>query len=161
MDTQEVYNWLRSHRHQHLCIRDLDHFSPGDVIDVAIFDRNMEEYGIWDEIPGNEPFNAAEFFRFNHHQIKWIGDGMWTLIMDGEEFDRPIHYNTESLSTHWTWVEATLDSEQKKYVIRIGDADIQVDSLHHLTRVGWRGAIMLWKHVESSKMRVLWHDPVE
>jgi hypothetical protein len=168
---KEVYNWIRAHRLQHLCIQDLRKLNLGDVIEVAIFDRNMEEYGMWDQIPGNESLNPAEFFRFNKHHIEISGNDRWMLRLQWGDFEHPIHYNVESLATHWTWLVPEKDG-----IIRCGTEilrdkesipnnrkafEINVADLHPLTRVGWRGPVMLWKHVEASNIPVFWRDPVE
>ena len=152
--SKEYGEWIRDHRLYHLCIRDLEKFKPGDVIDVAIFDRNMEEYGMWDDIRPDTPLKAKEFFRFNHHQIRIIDNNNWILIMDGEEFDFPLHYNLKKDGTIRIKNEIINSGEQiphgrKKFKINVSD-------LHPLTRVGWRGPVMLWKYVQESKVQVIW-----
>jgi len=172
---KEVDDWIRAHRLQHLCIQDLLTLSPGDVMDVAIFDRNMEEYGMWDKIPGNTPMPASDMFRFNHHQIKMLENGNWVISMCGDEHKHPIHYNFESLATHWTWLGSYIGGDAnpvicvKHEITRDGEDmpkgrkpfEINVADLHPLTRVGWRGPVMFWKYVENSNMPVFWRDPVE
>lgn len=166
--SREYNDWIRRHRLHHLCLQDLQKFKPGDMIDVAIFDCNMEEYGIWDEIPKDTPFNAEEFFRFNHHQIRINDNNNWTIIMFGEEFNHPIHYNIENLATNWEWSEPKKDEtiRIKTEIIDSGENipkgrkkfHVQVADLHPLTRIGWRGPIMLWKYVQESKEQVYWTE---
>jgi hypothetical protein len=165
---KEVYDWIRDHRLYHLCIDDLETLKPGDVLDVVIFDRNFEEYGMWDEIPANTPFEPKQFFRFNHHQIEWLGDGRWNLKLQWGDFEHPLHYNVESLATNWTWLgpdeNGMIDVRQE---IINGDEEIpltrkafslSITDFHPRTRVGWRGPVMMWKHVQESKDRVFWLD---
>ena len=166
---KEVYEWIRTHRLYHLCIDDLEQLNIGDIIDVVVFDRNFEEGGtIWDKIPSNTPFEPKEFFRFNHSKIKYLGDRKWELMFNYGEFVHPIHYNTESLATSWTWV---VPDDNNKIIIGnesiMGDAkipkhrkrfEIKIDNLHPRTRIGWRGPIMFLKDVENSKVPVFWRS---
>lgn len=165
LDRAEEYKeWIRGYRADHLCIDDIQKLKPGDVLDVAIFDRNMEEYGMWAEIPANTPFPADEFFRFNHHKIKIMENGCWELQMNSEKFQHPIHYNTESYATRWTWVvpsgkdNKVIELQRKGKGQKLRVFKLAIKDMFPLTRIGWRGPVMLWKYVKESTIPVYWDD---
>ena len=148
--------WIGAHRLWHLCMEDLP---ASGLLDVAIFDRNMEELGKWCE---SSPEPAAEFFKGNRHTVELLGNGKWKVM--GEE--HPIHYCLESLATGWTWAALDepidvelLDSAQSIPAER-KSFTMDPAQLHPRTRVGWRGPMMLWKHVEQSSTPVFWKEVV-
>ena len=71
---KDVYDWISHHRLWHLCLEDLQTMKPGDEIDVAIFDRNMEEYGMWDKLPPNTPHLPKDL-------IEKTSVGWWTTVL--------------------------------------------------------------------------------
>ena len=163
----ELYKWIEDHKLLHLCIDDVMSLRVGQELDVVIFDRNMEENGIWDKFKKDKKYNPEDFFKYNHHIIKYKGNFIWDIQFSwGETFEYPIHINVQSLSTNWNWI--VLDTHDN--TININNEEISQDEsipdgrkdvylyledFPLRTRVGWRGSIMLWKHVKN-KGQVYW-----
>ena len=137
-------------------------------MDVAIFDRNMEEYGMWDNFKNNVEYDPEEFFKYNRHIIKYKGNFTWDIQLSwGETFENTIHINVQSLATNWHWVRLDTDDNTIHIENEIISEDEIIPSdrtgIHlHLkdfplrTTVGWRGPIMLWEHVKD-KEQVYWN----
>ncbi len=163
----ELYKWIDDHRLFHLTIHDVMSLKPGQELDVAIFDRNMEEYGMWDNFRDREKYGPEEFFKNNRCTIKYKGDFIWDIQFSwGETFEHPVHVNVQSLATNWNWIvlntndntihikneilseSESIPSDRTKVNLRLQDFPLR-------TRVGWRGPIMLWEHVKN-KGKVYW-----
>ena len=158
----EVYGWIRDYRLYHLTIGDILKCSVGDELDVVIFDRNFEESGIWDKLHPDVEYDPTEFFKYNHHKLKYNGDMKWDIIFNwGKTFEHPIHLNVEHLATRWTWVVLGEDGFVD-IAERLPDDDKKTDNIRKSvrlhwngfpsrTRIGWRGPIMLWEDLKNKR----------
>mgnify|MGYP006976398487 CR=1 FL=1 len=103
MQSTELYQFIRECRHLHLTKADVDLLKPGDRLDVVIWDRNFEEYWIWDQ-PQNVPYSPEVFFSENRHQLVYQGGHKWDIEFNfGETIRHPFHLSLEGENTSYTW----------------------------------------------------------
>lgn len=153
-----MYKYIReASRDKHLTIADIKNLEVGEEFDCVLWDRNFEEYGIWNKVESEKLYKATKFFESNRVRIKYLGDMKWLLKMDCGEFLHMIHIDTSKLHDKWKWMP--LDSDQ---ILRLesncsrcsknskSKKGIKWKNLPTNTRVGWRGPMMLWKHLESA-----------
>ncbi len=158
----EMYDFIEQCKDNHLTINDILDLSAGDKLDVVIWDRNFEEYWIWNKAKSNKPYDPQIFFGPNRWTIIYKGDMEWTIISEageGESFDHPVHLNTEHLNTYMIWVGLENDGmvHIEYEIIKEGnkipkgwiETHIHWKDFPKTTRVGWRGPIMLWKKLEK------------
>lgn len=136
----EMYKFIEESKDRHLTIADVKNLDVGEEIDCVIWDRNFEEYWIWNKTVSEKPYKATEFFKHNRVKVKYLGNMKWLLKMSWGEFEHSVHINT-CKSHFWP-----VDDDQ---MIRLNKIMIDVKTLPTKTRVGWRGPMMLWKHLES------------
>ena len=167
MPATENYDFIELSRPSHLTIADVEKLSPGDELDVVIWDGNFEEYWIWDKSEPNRHYDPEEFYRANHHRLVYLGNLTWTLYIDGEIVDHPIHLNTEDLLTTRSWVaveggeinirDEYLPRDWKEIPSHWKPIKKRWEEFPKTTRAGWRGPIMLWK--DLSKYGQVFYDP--
>jgi hypothetical protein len=155
----EMNDFIESCKHLYFNISDFKKLKIGDTIDVVLWDRNFEEYEIWDSLKPNKKYNVERFFKENRAQITYKGDLKWDIdFAFGEKFTHPIHLNTKHLKTNWTWVPVknkmvTIKSEivdrGKKIPKSWKPINMHWEEFPEKTYVGWRGPIMLWKYLKN------------
>src|SRR5690606_23210481 len=112
-----MYDWIDSNKLYHLSLYDVQLLEIGTTIDVAIFDSNFEEYGIWSKTNAGDPYKPIELFKYNRHKIEIIGgecegkcERKWLIHFNwGESYEHPYHYNIENLATNWKWISDKSD----------------------------------------------------
>ncbi len=102
-ESQEMYGFINNCKPDHLTITDVKKMKVGDQIDVVIWDRNFEEYWIWENAENEKSYDPQVFFAENRHTITYKGNMTWDIDLWEEVITHPIHLNTEHLQTHWTW----------------------------------------------------------
>ncbi len=154
----EMYDFIEQCKPYHLTIEDVLNLSVGQQLDVVIWDRNFEEYGIWERATSNKICRPEELFQHNRWTIVYKSNMEWTIISEGgggESFDHPVHLNVQHLNTYMTWVGlendgmVNIDHEIIKKGNRIPkgwtETHIHWKDFPKTTRAGWRGPIMLWE----------------
>lgn len=69
-----MYDWInKKMRAKHFTLAQWRKMKVGDVIEVAIFDRNFTERFIWDNTTAKKVYKPGYLFRMNHHAIKKTG----------------------------------------------------------------------------------------
>lgn len=161
LKSAEMNDWIENTRSKHLTLGDLKKWKKGETKDVIIWDRNFEEYGIWGGLKEEKTYKPAKFFKGNHHKIKYNGDFTWDITFEfGGTITHPVHLDIKKEGTGWWW--SPLDGEyivldtsysngkitkkKKKKVVKKHHSEYRDD-----TRIGWRGPMMLWEHVESGE----------
>lgn len=156
----EMYDFIKQCKNKHLTLGDIKKMKVNDIIDVVIWDRNFEEYWIWENAKNKQLYNAETFFEENHHQIKYKGNMEWEIIFNfGETYTHKIHLDVSNLNTYWKWYG--LSDDNKIHITQEILKDNQKIPKHwkkkhaHYsefsdnTRVGWRGPIMLWDKLKK------------
>lgn len=117
-ESTELYQFIRNCKHLHLTKADVDLLKPGDRLDVVIWDRNFEEYWIWQQ-PEHVPYLPEVFFSENRHQLVYQGGHEWDIEFNfGETIRHPFHLSLEGENTSYQWgmlegVEAHVHSWKK------------------------------------------------
>ena len=163
-DSYELYEWIDKHKTLHLTINDVNKLSVGDKLDVVLFDRNVEEYGIWDKLKRETPYDPQDFFKWNRAILVYKGgeNRSWDIHFSfGETHEHPAHINVEHLPTNWHWTALEKDGyvHITNNILNTGETLVDYPDHHpiHLqwedfsgdTTVGWRGPIMLWKDLRD------------
>lgn len=163
-------NLFSNNRLLHLTLGDFQKMKINDEIEVVSFHRNYEEYDIWYKYKVGELVAAKDLLEGNHCTLRRTGAFKWIIIFHflGEENEWDIHLNVENLSTNWRWISCDgmgvieITNEELRNGDKIPDGNskisFHVNSLHEDTRVGWRGAMMLWKHVLDAP-ELFWVEP--
>ncbi len=171
----EMYEWIKDCRPYHLTLGDVLKWKKGEKVDVCMLDGNFEEYGdIWNGIEPGKVLPATTFFAKNKATLTYKGAYVWDIAYNyGETIEHPIHFwisglvNNENTSGNtirrsW-WVP--LDVEKGSISIKTLEDGvpfprkirIQCQELPKSTKVGWRGPMILWKHL-SILSKVHWND---
>ena len=170
----EMYKWIKGCRPYHLTLGDILKWKKGEKVDVCMLDRNFEEYDIWTNAKPDKVFTAATFFAKNKATLTYKGDFIWDITYDyGETIEHPVHFCTSGLATSWTWValecgnggegdiSIIIDSEMLRSGIPFPKHKNQIrirwQEFPKPTRVGWRGPMILWKHL-SILPKVYWTE---
>lgn len=165
----EMKNFIRVYsKDKHLTLGDVKQMSPGVTIDVVIWDRNYEEYWIWDNAEDKKEYDPEEFFEQNRHQITYLGNMKWDIKFPfGETIAHPIHLDTSSLQTNWRWVAVEEDgfihittevvNEGEEIPSHWEPKHMHWSEFPDTTIVGWRGPIMLWDNLKN--MPQVYYDP--
>lgn len=155
----EMYQWIKDTRPYHLNLKEVQNWQKGEKREVVMFDRNFEEYDIWENIKQKTSLPATTFFKHNKGTLTYKGDLKWDITYDfGETIEHEVHISTASLSTSWKWVNiennhieiknevldnrVTLPSHKSKMKIPISKFPLE-------TRVGWRGPMIEWKYLSK------------
>jgi hypothetical protein len=165
----EMYAWIDQHKPKHLTIRDLKKWAVGETKDVIIFDRNFEEYSIWNNFKKNKEYNPTHFFEDNQCKITYNGNLTWDIHYPfGGTACHNIELDIEKLNTGWHWSPLCeeymiLDTTTKNHrITKLPPKDqqkIHWSQFDDDTRIGWRGPIMLWKDVEDD-IKIYWTSNV-
>jgi len=139
----EVYTFIKNCTPYHLTLNDVKNMKEGDTIEVVIWDRNFEEYGIWNSVKEGVSYNPQIFFQCNKHKLTYKGNMIWDIDFNhGETFRHPVHIEHEK--NKWR----AIDNDGNVYS---GCSDCETKKiLQHWSeypgnsRVGWRGPAMLW-----------------
>jgi len=170
----EVSDFINNCKDKHLRISDVKQLQIGDNLDVVIWDRNYEEYWIWDNAKQNQHYDPQTFFKANRCTLKYLGDMKWNITMGwGETFEHPVHLDLSNTpKTNWNWMPINFDerayeptNDGKVHITtEIGEKgdDWTEQHIHWTefpddTRVGWRGPIMRWSDLESQP-NVYWNE---
>jgi hypothetical protein len=157
----DMYDFINNCKDKHLTIADIKLMSPGDVIDVVVWDTNFEEYWIWDSAEKNKSYDPFIFFKSNRCKITYKGNMLWDIYFDfGDTCTHPVHLDVSSLQTNWTWYEINeLDGqihiteeildEKQSILSDWTPKHIYWTEFPDTTRVGWRGPIMLWDKLKD------------
>lgn len=150
----EMYKWIDYYIDKHLTIGSL---KVGEIMDVAMFDGNFEEYEIWSELKRNQNYSPEQFFKSTRNKIRYNGDETWDIMFNwGQTVTHPLHIDTSTFNTSWTWM--VLDGKNLTITTTYNNGKItnlplgcqqhvNYDNLPKSTRVGWRGPVMLWDDV--------------
>lgn len=161
-DNIEMYKWIEYFKPLHLTIKDLKKWKTNEIKDVAIFDRNFEEYFI-DNLKENHNYNPSYFFKKNRHKIKKNNDLTWEISFHFENICPNIEVNVENLTSNCVWhpldQEYIIFDKSHKLEKNIKNK-IYWEDLDENTRIGWRGPIMLWKDIEKKhNPKIYWIKP--
>ena len=166
----DVYKWIENNDSQMLTIGDLKKWKIGTSKEVAIFDRNFEEYKILN-LPENKKYKPSYFFSANKHTITYIGDLNWIIhYPSGEDNQHRVEIDVKKYDNGWTWMPVdcdgpylTLDSiSSNGRIINVPknkQKRIHLSKLDNSTKIGWRGPIMLWDDLRKHKDKVYYDDP--
>lgn len=162
----ETHDFIENCSSEHLTLADVLKLKKGDCLDVVIWDRNYEEYWMWNHAVPMQPYRPFEFYRANRHKLHYLGDYKWNIEFPfGETHPHPIHLWTGDLQTKYVWFALEnnyIDTTAEMYPSFSIPSDWEpvlkhVSEFSPSTRVGWRGPIMLWKKLE--KMSDVFYRP--
>jgi len=126
----------------------------GKTITVALFDRNFEEYGIWNKFDDYKLYDPVDFFKNNKSTIQYNGGKTWKVTMDGDENEHFIEVNVVDIrpkNSKLTWMPIDKEGNicMEKNAKKINLNDISND-----TRIGWRGPMIQWDKIASLGKKV-------
>lgn len=58
----EIYEFIENCKDKHLTLGDVEKLNVGDALDVVIWDRNFEEYWIWDNVKRGKNYPKSKRF---------------------------------------------------------------------------------------------------
>lgn len=150
----EMYDFINNYtRPYHLTLGDIKQLKVGDELDVVIWDRNFEEYWIWKDAESEKLYNPEYFFKSNRHKLKLTENMTWNIKFPfGETYNHSIHLDVSELSDYWIWMPLSSNGN-----IVLDNITKNWTEFHNNTRIGWRGAIMLWDKLKE--MSSVYHVP--
>lgn len=165
-ESMEMDDLIEHLKPYHLTVKYLKTLNAGDTLDVAIFDRNMEDGKIWSSLQPKELYDVVDFFSDTRRKVTFSGDHSWDILFNfgnkRESIEHELHIDMTDLyhddiehdSAGCVWHPVDCDG-------RIGN--VYWKDLPDNTRVGWRGPAMLWKDLkeQGSKYSVYYLDPQE
>ena len=121
----------------------------GNIITVALFDRNFEEYGIWDNFDDYKLYEPAEFFKYNKATIRYNGGNTWIINMGStcEYYEHFIEVNVVDIrpkNSNLTWCPI---DEKGNIPIKKYNKKINFNNIPCNTKIGWRGPMILWDKI--------------
>ncbi len=154
-----MHSFIEHCKNKHLKLSDIHNLNVGDILDVVIWDRNFEEYWIWDNAKCNKLYKPIEFFKENRCLLNYLGDYKWDITFPyGETIRHPVHLEVTSLKTNWKWMHIE-DGEIhiKNEVVSINEKipngwkaiHKPITEVSNETRVGWRGPMIMWNELEN------------
>ena len=81
----EVYSFIKETKPYHLTLGDVLSFSVGQKVDVVMWDRNFEEYWIWEFATPMKEYKPEVFFAENRWTITYKGNLEWTISKPNSE----------------------------------------------------------------------------
>ncbi len=155
-----MYPYINSCTSSHLTIEDVMNWEVGHEADVVIWDRNFEEYWIWDNAEEEKLYDPKEFFRKNRHKLTYKGNMVWDIhFIFNETFEHQVHLDVAGLPTNWTWCVLDDDGTINITSERLKEGEeipperkpicMHWTEFPTSTRVGWRGPIMLWDDLDK------------
>lgn len=136
----EMYDWIKFTKKQHLTIFDLEKWKINETKTVAIFDRNFEEYFIWDDLSKYKIYKPRYFFKANKCKVTYRGNMVWSIDNFGDdECGRPVELDTAILNNGYKWMPVI-----NNYVRCSKKPGYSCSFFPNNTRIGWRGPMMLW-----------------
>ena len=128
-----------------------------------MFDRNFEEMcSIWnnESLKENSSYPSKKLFSGCKSKLTYKGNYEWDIHYNyGETIRHKIEICAKSLNTNWDWIplnennEIVIDNdiliEGLPKLPHKNQTIISIDKFPDLTRVGWRGPMILWKYIES------------
>jgi len=128
-------------------------------IKVVLFDRNFEEYGIWNDFDKYKLYEPKKFFKKNTASIKYIGGNTWNIkYSGGNQVCHYIEVNTvdiKSKRNDTTW--APIDDKGDVCCIN-SLKKVNFKDLPSNTRIGWRGPMILWSVIVNFDKKVYQAD---
>jgi len=96
----ELNDWMERHKDLHLTVGDLRRLKGGgDELEVILFDRAyIKEYGIWNNLKEDRPYDPPEFFQGNRARLVYNGEKAksWNIHFEfAEVYEHPMHINVE------------------------------------------------------------------
>lgn len=160
MEDLTLYEFIKYTRYDHFTLKDFDNMKVGDKIEAVIWDSNFEETDIWRKKAVNERYPPSVMFEKNIHTLTKTGSLSWDITFHwGETFSHNIWIDVSHLPTRHKWCVVDDNGEchiTSEYLYKDANIPIHwkskhfnVSSLPKNIRVGWRGAIMLSKHLEK------------
>lgn len=144
----EMYDFIKNCKDKHLTLGDIRKMSPGETIDVVIWDTHFEEHDIWDNMEEDKSYDAQEFFKSNRNQITYLDNYEWNIHFNyGETLKHPVHVIFEENNCWREIINNTVRSFNFEYNSTVSLTPI--DTFPDCTRVGWRGPIMLWDKLDN------------
>lgn len=155
----EVYQFIDHCKSEHMTLNDLQKMKAGDVIDVVIWDFNFEEGFIWSSSVEMQYYEPTEFFKDNHHKIKYLGNMTWEIhFCCGTTITREVEIERPNEGFVTTQMDNTEIYDSGGYTSN-GWVEQQKLNCQPNDRVGWSGPIMLWERL-NGKPKVYWDKSV-
>ena len=93
----EMYDYIKMTKPLHLTLGDVRELKVGDKIDVICWDRNWEEYWIWDNAEKDKPYDPREFFKGSKQILEYKGGCTWDINFSfGEMIVHPFHVSLDT-----------------------------------------------------------------
>ena len=144
----ELYDFIDSEYLNHLTLQDITQMKIGSQVKVVVWDRNVEEYGIWENLLKNEEYDAEEFFRWNVYTLTYQGNVKILLKSEtSDDIEDNLHVDITAYDVGWKWNPLQDDGS-----LVIGKIKVPSSSIHPQTRVGFRGPMMLFRHLKGKRV---------
>lgn len=162
----EVDDFIENTRPHQLTLGDVVALRVGQQFEVVIWDRNFEEYWMWESAVPGQRYDPQTFFAANRWTVTYRGDLNWTLEQNATgEVNDSIHINTASLNTSWNWSplkDGYVNISNEEVSSGFSLAGLSPKNIHWTrfpdqTRVGWRGPMMRWEKLAT--MPNVYYDP--
>lgn len=163
MDCDNALNltsWVNYYHPLHLTKYDIDLLEIGDSIEVAVFDRDMNDKIVYSgNYNNNERYSPEQMFADCRCLIDLISINphKWDLQYRYGTYEHYLELDTASTGTKWAWYPLNADDTIE---LRTTIVDWKITNLPEPiikpwcdfdddTRVGFRGPIMRWENLED------------
>lgn len=166
---EEMHQFIENSRPYHLTLGDVKKFPIGYKFEVVNWDRNYEEYWIWDNAIPLAEYDPEIFFKENKLTLTYKGNMRWVRKdSNGETYDEEtIEIDVSNLQTYWKWVPLSEDGyvditteelrEGQKIPKEWKPKHIHWSRLPNNTRVGIRGPMMYWDYLKD--LPLVYYEP--
>lgn len=164
IESFEMYTMIDHMKPHHLTVGKLKKLRKARL-ELAIFDRNMEDGKIWTYLKPKKNYKPEHFFSETRHKVTYNGGHTWQILF--EYADGKSQLVEHNLEVDYSHVQKLSNSDHDCLWHPV-DCDGYIDGIYWKdlpddVRIGWRGPAMLWKDLKSysGKYKVYYLDPSE
>jgi hypothetical protein len=161
----EIEQWEKKVRSSWLTIADIKRLSPGDVLDVAVLDRNVIETADSAGIPPNRPVAAQRFLKSSMARYEHIEGlrGKLTLLINSERIELDpfeFHVDFDGKGNWYPLMDGVLPAKDPQGFMKLLGKKTPWSAMSPKTHVGYRGPMIVWSKVRSlsaSSPKIYWY----
>jgi hypothetical protein len=150
----DIERWEKKVRGAWLTIADIRRMNPGDVLDVAVLDRNVVETADSDGVPPNRLVAAERFLkpskaRYEHQEGL---RGKLTLFINSENIELDpfeFHVDFDGKGNWYPLMDGVLPAKDPQGFMKLLGKKVPWSAMSAKTHVGYRGPMIAWSKVRS------------
>ena len=150
----DIERWEKKVRSSWLTIADIRRLKPGDVLDVAVLDRNVIETVDSAGIPPNRPVAAQRFLKPSMARYEHIEGlrGKLTLLINSERIELDpfeFHVDFDGKGNWYPLMDGVLPAKDPQGFMKLLGKKTPWSAMSPKTHVGYRGPMIEWSKVRS------------